>query len=646
MNIQKVNFKNNCSFLKKQDLKETKDNNFGQSYNNTMQNLAYPASYYLNFTGQEKKTIGELYDKRDTNGMPTLVAKYIDEKSKNNKAILSRYDIGAVQKEVFSGLKDCHTVDDVIKRYGDSERCLMNIKKLEEIKKGTTRAATNFYDIAQAQLNKEITLPNKDELPVYIAKKMFLECKSYKDIVTDLKDYIKENYPSFEFCLLDNESIGKDYFTSLGIDAPNGLSYGIPLRRGENQLSDSEKISKKFIDTRFVTPEQLEEYKRDSLAMMIAWNNSSEIKADLSKFLFENAQSPAFSIKNEDFTDIETLNCKFTDFYFRNRMATLMEEFWDENPEYAAVFGVRISKAYDEYDAKKASEPEKMEEYEAAIYKKAQEERGKVLELRSGYIDPYQTAKEALMKWLEKAKPLRINTDETNKIIVNLLFLRGELSKKEVEALQGSVNNPLFVKLVTAKKGEGGLIEKMGRLSDDTTYRRLLNAQSFAIMQTLLETGTEKTKEYKDALQNGQEINNYTKRLVKGKLSTMPADFSIENATKLFDKCKATLSKKEQVEILRAFYDKYDFLSEQDAKNIQKLLSVQGKYLNAVLEPNSDMADIAETIFWSEYQRMFNEDFLPKVNEVRNKVRLHEDKKNYIDMLDWSSIIKEAFWIS
>ena len=304
MKINAVNIYNqNLSIAKQQNRNEKNEKR------EISQLVSYPQNYYVSFKARDFATDFNTF--KDTE-MPTTVRDYVENQQllyseSEFKSFISK-GLKDVQRMAFADLVDCKTVVDIKAKYPNEED-FKDLKPLDEIE-----TKSKFFSKMQAlEKNGVKTLSCEEDVITYLVKKVYYEGKTYKDVMADLKavitpeaDILKEQLESYTMAR-------GTFFLPIGLKVPNGVTYGSALQGSDPNAFREYKPFKNL------TPEQVTEKiqkllthsEKSRYSMMDAWNHCEEARYDLSEFLTENHNNPAFFSSMSD-KKIDIFDGKFS----------------------------------------------------------------------------------------------------------------------------------------------------------------------------------------------------------------------------------------------------------------------------------------------------------------------------------------------
>lgn len=223
---------------KKQNNKHKKSVKISSKINHSEELRTQFNDYLLSFKARVDKGLERFYETNESR-MPSTVRRYVE--SLDDKSNLTPL---AAQQRAFIKLEDAKTVEDIRNSFPDEE-LFFDLKNPEESK--ATRGLLN-----SARENRELfelydigILKDKQNLTVYLVKKIFLEGKTIDEINTDLENDLDEDFKA-DFKMKNKESkyIYGSTLKSLGIKVPE-FEYQQSLRYTRDGYSDyvGEKIS-------------------------------------------------------------------------------------------------------------------------------------------------------------------------------------------------------------------------------------------------------------------------------------------------------------------------------------------------------------------------------------------------------------------
>ena len=221
------------------------------------------------------KGLGRFFQK-NKDLMPATLRKFISALSEAEKTLLSPLE---AQRKAFKELEQAKTTADIKRLFTDpDEKLFQNLIDPEETKAKRGILSTYRENRQLIELCNKDILESKENLTVYLVKKIFLEGKTLEEINTDLeKDIDKEFLDLFKsknpkYSKLIQESTLK----ALGIKSPDS-SYQQSLRYTRDGYSDmvGESISKaQKLFWESLSPEQRTIRAKKSVEKFEAWWNS------------------------------------------------------------------------------------------------------------------------------------------------------------------------------------------------------------------------------------------------------------------------------------------------------------------------------------------------------------------------------------
>ncbi len=611
--------------------------------------ISYPNNYYISF-GSRLKTIDELYESRYDIGMPSTVSDFLTELKSNDPNVFDYVknfnSIASIQKFVFSKLADCKTIEDVKKAFPD-EKCFQELKSPSEVENGNSCESKFFYQLMQASLRGEKVIDSEDDVTTFIIKKIFLECKSYKDttkelvnavIPKDIKEIAKDTY------IFENSNA--ELFKPLGIILPDGIRYGLSLRQGEgkNKTNKSSLANLSPTEINDKIKNLLNDKEKWQFIMMDAWNNCFDIRQSLSQFMYENNENPLYNQSvfdgYGDIVDIYNFINKKNEYAIR--MSKLMIDFWSKYPEYKKQFSFAVQNAENTYETKEAAGNDEFKKYINDVLTKKDTAKKLIQKLRIGYNKPYSKAKEILRKLLsEKIKPFFINDENSINEAVKLL-IKNSFDENELKIIEGDIT-PEFKQLVMGNQGNCVLNKIKDLMNSNPEYRCIINSQLLAILNNIVSDKNQNSENIPSIIRDRKAFTDLVKKSVKN-----PEEYSLNQKQVMndYNNYKKHLSQEEQNNICDELFRKCKELTNKEKEDISTFLTKQGKYMKNILSDNANVKIPTMVLFGTEFDRKYGTDITSKLLRSADSQIIKEQKTDFIDnQPDWNNLL-ENIWKS
>ena len=590
--------------------------------------VSYPQNYYVSFGS---RNFIDDYSKFKDTEMPTTVRDYIENAellySKEEFDTLSKMGLKHIQRTAFADLASCKTVNDVKSKYPNEED-FKDIKPLSQV-----QTRNDFFSKMKELDGKGIKILScEEDVTTFLIKKIYLECKLYKDVLEDLKAVITPEAGILKELLAKQVHAQKSSFIPLGMDVPNGTTYGNAIQGSDPNFKREYKPLKNL------TPEQVTEKikklltqtEKSRYAMMDAWNNCPEIRFDLSKFLTENYNNPDF------FSSLSDRNMDIYDGKFYSKQRNLMIGFWKKYPQYKEVLGKEIKLALERFDKYKAMSPEKFEEYKKAIEARSEEIRNNIQFSKINLEKEFPIAIELINSISQSANPMSIATDSATRDFAQLLIKQMSLS--ELQTLQSDDCSPEYQKLVP-----NGMKEKMRSLLKTPEYTNLSNAQNIAILQNLIEEKALDEDDIISIMNAGKTLEEIIEEMISGESEfTKGHTIYVKGVDNRYNVNKLPLNS-DETEKVRAELLKFNpNFKEEDNLKLDTLLTTQGKYLKTIAGKNY-LRPLTQTLFWNEFDRINGTSYSSGVLSNIKLDKTVENAINVIDNINFSDI-EELYW--
>lgn len=611
-NIQKINTYNLNNVVEQ---KKRKGNTSSQSGASVM--VAYPQNYYVSFGA---KDFNSVYNQHKDSEMPSTVRNYIENQqcllSDSDFETFSKLGLKIIQRSAFADLKDCKTVADIKAMY-PNEDVFKGLKTLSEI-------STNsrfFEPMCQLERKGIKTLNCDEDVTTFLVKKIYLEGKSYKDVLEDLAAVITPESQELKEKLDTYTEARRTFFVPLGIKAPNGQTYGRDLQNSDpaflaNRKKYFSNLSPEEVNERI--QKLLESTEKSRVAMIDAWNHCPQIREDLSNFLTENINNPTYAVKDEGF-DVY-------DVQFYSKMRRLMLGFWNKYPSHKEELGKEIKIALENFDRMKALGEDKFNEYVLSVQNKSKEIRNNIQLNKASINEKYPHAIELLEKIADKANPMLIKTKSANKDFFNLLL--NSVSTKELGILQGNDSSAEYKALFP-----DGIKNKMRQLITTTEYANYSNSQNFAFLQELLFEGIIGEDDIDLILNSNEPFTTSIRTL----FSQNSKDIDLSNIDRRYNNYKLPMSSEEKDAVIQILVDSNPDFNLKDIDKLDSLLSTQGKYMK-LAKGNNMLKNLTQQAFWTEYDNLYGTNYSTTLIENINFDKLLSSAIDIVDKMDFSEL--------
>lgn len=194
--------------------------------------------HLMSFGARVDKGLERFYD-TNKERMPSTLRRYVE--SMEDKSRLTPLE---AQKRAFSKLESAQTVGDIKKSFPDEELFKNLINPLDsKAKRGILMSAKENDELLS--LSNQGVLKSRENLTVYLVKKVFLEAKTIEEINKDLENDLDPDFKAdFRFKNPDSPYVYGSTLRSVGIELPE-FEYQQSLRYTKAGYADlvGEKIS-------------------------------------------------------------------------------------------------------------------------------------------------------------------------------------------------------------------------------------------------------------------------------------------------------------------------------------------------------------------------------------------------------------------
>lgn len=631
MKINSINNVNTDVIKKQSAVKQTTGQNEIKQINSLT--MAYPQNYYVSFAGG--RNTQKAYDDFKDTEMPTTVRNFIENEellsSPEDIKVLKDNGLKYIHRLAYSSLPDCKTIDDIKKAY-PHDKAFKNLKSVREIENTTFGPIMKELD----EKGKKI-IDCEEDVPTFLAKKIFFEGKMYQDVAQDFIDALtpEAKEAGLQNALPTVKAMGtSEFFANFGLKTPNGVTYGSALQYSD---PNSPRYKRKYLidmDSKQVN-EKIQSFLRNDntkprYAMMDAWNKCENIRKDLSVFFSDNINNPLLLTTSGDDSSFD-----FYDNVFYSKMGKLMTAFWNKYPEHKETIGVEIKKSLEEYDIKHAIGGEQYAEYLKNIETKSREIRENIHIDKTDFYKQFPNVIENLSIIASKANPMVFKTPTADNDFAQLFSKC--FSHSEYVILNGDDTTEEYKKIYP-----DGIKAKLVQLIGTPEYSNLQSSQNLAFVQAALNDKQMNTDEV-DVLKTTDKIDKFELiKTVKEYLQKNPSYDNNVEMEKIYNDYKKPLSTSERAAVKKELTKHFDFENSEDKFHFNHMLSTQGKYLLNVLD-KGPMKDITQVQFWKEFDRIYgtkySNDILPKV-QMDN---VFVTTKDVISNIDFSQYHKNSW---
>lgn len=615
MKISAINIKNNY-FINQAYVKDAEKKNL-VNVEKTSKFVSYPSNYYVSFG---VKGVDAAFSEFKDTEMPTTMRNFIENQqyvlSESEFAKLKEQGLKKLQRIAFADLQDCKTIQDIQAKFPYEEH-FKSLKSLSQIK-----TKSEFFSHMQELEARGIkTLTCEEDVTTFLVKQIYGKADSYKTVIQALSDVItpEAEKMGLKDTLNSYTEARRTFFLPLGINAPNGQTYGCELR---NSDTESLKIGNRyFVD---LSSEEVNERiqlllsktEKSKYSMIDAWNHCEKIRFDLSRFMIENYNNPKYNIQTQqpDVYDVK----------FYSKMSALMKDFWNNFPEHKETLGKEIKVALERFDNYKNIGGEDFENYKKQVQERSDKIRADIKFKNFDIKLCYPNAFQLLNKIASLANPLSINSEASKQDFAKLLL--SSTSVSEFEVLEGDPNSEKYRQLFP-----NGIKTKMRKLLESSEYKNLENSANFSILNKLVADKIIAANDIEKILKSNDSIDVSIKNLLK----SLPKGYEVQTEAtfKKYDEYKTHMDG-ETTKNVRNELLKYNPEFEQGLK-LDILLSTQGNYLKNVLSDNP-LKELTQLAFWQEFDRINGTSYLPKVNSNIQQSDLIDYAISIVDELDFS----------
>ena len=321
--------------------------------------------YQINF-GAMNDNLESLYKAYGQGkGMPETYDKVLSEMSSDERKSIT--NVYAHYRSIYAPLEECHSTEEIKKLFP---------AEFAKIQSALTRKSNNNSFIAKVSEWSSLFKDESDgflfpetqdnDLAVYLAKKIFLEAKTKKEIKEDfLKEINREilDEQDIKKLLVTNrgtEIIPDSVFTLLGLQGKfeaNGFRYSL-LRSREDYIekygsvyhSKRKENFTKIVDTVISATDTIANtlpkkgsanYEKSQYAMFDVWNNSMDLKMAMSKFLTTKKVSDDKMLM----PDLMSIHKDKS-----QTQRNLMQQFWAQNPKLREEFSEKCKDSFDKVE--------------------------------------------------------------------------------------------------------------------------------------------------------------------------------------------------------------------------------------------------------------------------------------------------------
>lgn len=626
MKINLINAVHNNNLIKYHAAKTSQGTNQECGKNISADSFAYPKNYYLSF---QRKSLEEILEP-SKDGIPLTVKNYIDNQrfvcSDEEFEEFEKQGIFNIQMQAFEDLRHCKTVDEIKQAFPD-EPYFSDLKELKDV---SSKDSSLFGSLRNLQeQGVQIMEPDVD-ITTFIVKKIFLECKMYKDAFQELCDALTDEAKQGKVgeWLKNAYKSSSRIYLPLGIKIPNGRVYGASVKFCN---PDYVPVRKSIYDIDAKgTNERIEKYLRSKdpkqrYTMKDAWNQCKDIREQLSEFLTQCMNdSDSYNLKIQQNNNLTVYDA---DMY--SNLSDIMTAFWEKYPEYRMKLSKEISIAIARYNSIEASGEEALKNHMDSIDRISAQIRKEIQENKKNQILKYENAKQLLSIAVKNAKIFENPSNSVVQDCTNLLF--SQLSQEDKQTLEGDPNTDEFNKLVPR-----GIMRKLRETLGTEEYRKISYANYVALLKGV--TDSKLSAEEKD------EIIKEAQTSLSGaakKITTEPVsqEINFEKVETDYNRYKAPLTQSQIAAIVKELMNGSGAeIAPEEQPRLEALLSKQGRYAKLIIGA-SKLKQLVELLVLKEYDKIYETQHAQEAAKTIGIDKIAENALQTIEDIDLSGLL-------
>ena len=626
MKINLINNVGNNNLIKYHTAKTSQGTNPECGKNISADSFAYPKNYYLSF---QRKSLEEIL-KTSKDDIPLTVRNYIDSQkfvqSEEEFEKFKEQGIFSIQMQAFENLRHCKTVADIKAAFPEEPY----FKDLKELKDISIKDSSLFGLLRNLQEQGVQIMESDTDITTFIVRKIFLECKMYKDVFQELCDALTDEAKQGKVGeLLENANkSNSQIYLPLGIKTPNGRVYGASVKFCN---PDYVPVRKSIYDIDAKgTNERIERFLRSkepqqSYTMKDAWNQCKDIREALSEFLTQCMnESDPYNLKIQQNSDLTVYDA---DMY--SKLSDIMVAFWEKYPEYKKKLSEEIQTAIARYNSIAASGEDALKKHMESIDKTSAQIRKEIQANKKNQILKYEDTKNLLSIAVKGANIFEFASNSVVQDCTNLLF--SQLSQEDKQTLEGDSNTDEFNRLVPI-----GILRTLRETRGTEEYRKISYANYIALLKGVLNSNL--SAEEKD------EIIKEAQTSLSGaakKITTEPVSQAInfEQVETDYNRYKVSLSETQIVAIAQKLMNGSgaEFAPEEQP-SLEALIREQGRYAK-LITGGSKLKQLVELLVLKEYDKIYGTEHAQEAAKTIGIDIIAEDALNTIDNIDLSGLL-------
>ena len=356
-----VNYSNFTKLERKENNNQT---NTIENKNINLLNSIQDNRYLINFCANNENLDKIYKNYGNNNGMPISFDRYLTNISQEERE--KRKDTYASYRSVYADMENCHTTTRLKELFPEEFENIKSTFSLKDNKGSFLFKVKEWASLFEGSDDYLFPETKDNDLSVYLAKKIYLEAKTKKEIKEDfIKDVNKSIFSEQDLETLKNPKSGElipdSVYSKLGLRGDiksNGFRHSLCLSRQDyiekygsiyksKRKENFEKVLEKVIETKKtektekvnIPKKNTGNYEKMQYIMFYVWNNSLELRRALSDFLVDKKEGDELLIP-----DLMKINSESDK---NSKQYKLMSEFWEKHPEFKNYFSEKCKEAFE-----------------------------------------------------------------------------------------------------------------------------------------------------------------------------------------------------------------------------------------------------------------------------------------------------------